>query len=92
MKKIPVARYSHDVHSDYAGYIVEIDNRYIAQVAKLAGAPSDVSAGVLLKVNVGALVEKNQVLYRIYAESQGELTYALSLLKHHKHIIKVEPL
>lgn len=92
MKKIPIATHFHDVLAEYAGKVVSIDNRYIARVAKLAGAPSDIAAGVSLKVNVGTLVEENQVLYRIYAESKGELTYALSLLKQHTEIIKVTPL
>jgi thymidine phosphorylase len=92
MKKIPIAPYFHDVLSEHAGQVIEIDNRYIARVAKLAGAPTDVSAGVALYVNIGTLVEKNQVLYRIFAETKGELAYALSLLKLHTQIIKVEPL
>lgn len=92
MKAIPVASHFRDILAEYPGKVVSIDNRYIARVAKLAGAPSDVAAGVLLKVNVGSMVEKNQVLYRIYAESKGELIYALSLLKQHKEIIKVVPL
>ena len=90
MKKIPLAAYFQDVLAESGGEIIEIDNRYIAQIAKLAGAPSDPAAGILLKVTVGTLVKKNQALYRIYAESQSELTYALSLLKIHKNIIKIK--
>ena len=59
-----------------SGYLTAIDNRLIARIAKLAGAPRQQRAGVRLLVRVGEGGEKGQPLYEIHAETTGELAYA----------------
>jgi len=58
------------------GTLTTIDNRVIARIAKLAGAPRQKTAGVRLLTRVGAKVERGQSLYEIHAETPGELAYA----------------
>ena len=58
------------------GYLTAIDNRVIARIAKLAGAPRQKTAGVRLLTRVGAKVDRGQPLYEIHAETPGELAYA----------------
>src|SRR3546814_9051757 len=55
------------------GVLQVIDNRKIAKLAKLSGAPQSKSAGIHLNVRLGENIEKGQLLYTIYAESKGEL-------------------
>lgn len=55
-----------------------IDNRRIARIAKLAGAPRQKSAGIRLLVRIGDWVDKGQPLYELHAETPGELAYALA--------------
>ena len=55
-----------------------IDNRRIARIAKLAGAPRQKSAGVRLLVRIGDHMDKGQPLYELHAETPGELAYALA--------------
>lgn len=81
MFDIPQAKHTHTVLSDQSGEIKSIDNYIIAQLAKLAGAPSYKTSGVDLLEKVGAVVQKNQPLLVIHAEAKGELDYALSFLK-----------
>ncbi len=59
-----------------AGTMVSIDNRRIAKVAKLAGAPGRNTAGVLLLKRPGDKVELGEPLYEIHAETPGELEWA----------------
>jgi thymidine phosphorylase len=66
-----------------------IDNRKIAKLAKLSGAPQSKSAGILLNVHLNDSVEKDQLLYTLYAESQGELHYALEYKNNHNDIITI---
>ena len=66
-----------------AGYITAIDNRLIARIAKLAGAPRQQRAGVRLLVRVGEPVETGQPLYEIHAETTGELAYARAYAEAH---------
>jgi thymidine phosphorylase len=85
-----LAPYTHIVLSKKSGVIVEINNRRLASVAKLAGAPLAKMAGVRLHVKVGDHIEKNQPLYIVYAESLGELDYAISYVDAVNNIITIK--
>ena len=70
--------------------IVNIDNRHIASLAKLAGAPISKSAGVELLVSLHTVVSKSQPLFKLYAETQSQLDYALDFLKQGHEIFQIE--
>ncbi|MGI9544550.1 MAG: thymidine phosphorylase family protein [Cyclobacteriaceae bacterium] len=76
-KEPPTAPFQHNVLASQSGIIQSIDNRKLAQVAKLAGAPHDPAAGLEVFASIGSSVATGQPLYCIHAESQGELKYAL---------------
>lgn len=59
-----------------SGAVVAIDNRRLARIAKLAGAPQAPCAGLELHVRCGDFVERGQPLFTLHAESPGELAYA----------------
>ena len=65
-----------EITSQSAGHLTAIDNRVIARIAKLAGAPRQKSAGVRLLVRVGTKIARGQPLYEIHAGTPGELAYA----------------
>lgn len=87
----PVAPLTRAVVSQHTGECVAVDNRRIAQVAKLAGAPQSRSAGVDLHLRLGQRVERGAPLYTIHAEAPGELEYALAFANRHPDILRVEP-
>ncbi|MBB4371752.1 thymidine phosphorylase [Bradyrhizobium sp. cir1] len=62
--------------AERSGRVVSIDNRRIARLAKLAGAPDDKAAGAELHVRTGDLVERGQQLCTVHADAPGELAYA----------------
>ena len=78
-----------EITAEKSGVLKRIDNRKIAKLAKLSGAPQSKSAGILLNVHLGELIEENQLLYTIYAESKGELNYALEYKNNHNDIITI---
>ena len=84
-----LAPYKIEIRAEKSGSLKRIDNRKIAKLAKLSGAPQSKSAGILLNVHLGEQVEENQLLYTIYAESQGELNYAMVYKNNHKDIITI---
>lgn len=90
LRDVPTARLTHVVRATSAGECVSIDNRNIARVAKLAGAPRAHAAGLDLHVRLGARVQKDAPLYTVHAEAQGELEYALNYAERHPHIVQVE--
>lgn len=82
------AKYSRTVEAEFAGIISEIDNRKIAQVAKLSGAPDAPEAGVDLFVHLQQRVERGQPLFSIHANSPGELEYAFEYYKQNHQTIQ----
>jgi thymidine phosphorylase len=72
----PEAAHRHPVAAERPGVVEAFDNRRLAQVAKLAGAPGAPAAGVELRVRLGRRVEAGEALYVIHAETRGELAYA----------------
>lgn len=91
MRAIPQAAFTHDIEAQESGLVTAIDNRRVARVAKLAGAPADKVAGLDLRTAVGQRVEKGQPLFTVHAASRGELDYALSFLEQRNHIFEIEP-
>lgn len=84
-----LAPYKIEIKAEKSGVLERIDNRKIAKLAKLSGAPKSKSAGILLNVHLKDSIEKNQLLYTIYAESKGELNYAMKYQNNHNDIITI---
>lgn len=76
LREPPVAPYRQEVPARRSGAVAAIDNRRLARIAKLAGAPQAACAGIDLHVRCGDLVERGQPLFTLHAVSPGELAYA----------------
>lgn len=76
MREPLVGRHSKPVTARHPGVVTAVDNRHLAQVAKMAGAPVAARAGVVFEASIGTPVSAGQPLFTIYAQSQGELEYA----------------
>ena len=69
------------VCSNKAGYLLWIDNTSIVEVSRLAGAPKDKGAGILLHKKIGDRVEKDEPLFTMYAERNAKLQRGLDELE-----------
>jgi thymidine phosphorylase len=65
-----------DVLASASGVVTGIDNLQIARVARLAGAPKVIEAGVDLFRKLGDAVLAGEVLYRVHARFQSDLVFA----------------
>lgn len=82
-KRIPkVAKYSANVAAKQAGRVKAIENKTIAHIARIAGAPKDPTAGLFLHKKIGDRVKKGEALYTIYASNPSQLKYALEFAKN----------
>ena len=72
------------------GLVRAIDNRRLARIAKLAGAPAAASAGLELRCRIGDRIGAGQALFEVHARSAGELAYALDYARAHPDIISWE--
>jgi thymidine phosphorylase len=79
-KEPPIAPFRYDMLSTTSGTVYAIDNRKLARIAKLAGAPRSPSAGVLFLAPLEKIVKPGDLLLSVYAESTGELEYAKAYL------------
>ena len=77
------------VCANRSGVVHAIDNRRLARVAKLAGAPRANRAGVFLRVRMGDRVAAGDALFDVHAQSRGEMDYALSFVDAHPGIFEV---
>lgn len=90
LKTPPEARYRHEVTAESSGNVGFIDNRKIAKVAKLAGAPTSPASGVMMLTTLGEAVLQGQPIFEIHADAEGELAYALEYLGDHSDIIRTK--
>ncbi|MTV36347.1 thymidine phosphorylase family protein [Duganella radicis] len=76
MREPPRADYTQVVAALHGGRLIAIDNRRLARLAKLAGAPKAPAAGLELHRPLGSQLEAGEPLLTLHAESPGELAYA----------------
>jgi thymidine phosphorylase len=86
----PPALYCETIKSPGEGRIGEINCWEIARIAKLAGAPANVSAGVLLLKSVGEMVSRGEPLMQLHAESAMQLEFAREYANTHSDIVKFD--
>jgi thymidine phosphorylase len=84
-----IAPYRHVMTSGARGVVASLDNRRLAKIAKLAGAPEDNAAGLELHVKLTDGVTARQPLYTIHSESPGELAYALNYARANPDIVGI---
>jgi len=84
LSKIKLAKHKKDVKVDSSVKIVEIDNKKINFLARIAGCPVDKSSGIYLHAHVGSKLKKSEKLITIYAESKPRLKEALRYYKKEK--------
>lgn len=89
MKTLGAASHRADVTAARTGEVLAIDNRKLAKVAKLAGAPNDPLAGADFHAPIGTFVVTGQPLFTVHAETPGQLQYALSYAGAHPNIIQI---
>jgi thymidine phosphorylase len=82
-----IASYRRVIAATTGGLVTSLDNRRLAKVAKLAGAPEDNAAGLELHVRLGDKIDSRQPLYTIHSESPGELAYALTYARANHGIV-----
>ena len=88
-RELPAAaHFRHVIPSHADGRIREIDCWEIARVAKRAGAPANVAAGVRLLRTVGDVVAKDDPLFEIHSSSETQLDEARTYAEKHPEIVR----
>jgi len=77
--ELPIGPYHASVRSKQAGRVLWMSTESIVRIARMAGAPKEKGAGVLLRAKLGDSVRKEGVLFEVYAERNTKLEAALKL-------------
>lgn len=84
---IQVGQYTADIYASTDGYVIEFDNKWIIEIARLAGAPNDKGAGVAIHKKMGEQVKKGDSILTIHAEKEFKLDLALTTAQRTNPII-----
>ncbi len=80
--RIPLGKYAKGIISSKKGIVKSIDNITISKIARTAGAPTDLGAGVYLFKHKKDIVVKGDKLFIIYSESKRKLDYAVEIARN----------
>ncbi|WP_458735917.1 thymidine phosphorylase family protein [Zobellella taiwanensis] len=89
LKKIPDAAFQRELGAAHSGTLLAMDNRRLARLAKLAGAPSSPAAGLRLHAKLGQALARGQPLLTLYADSRGELDYAAAYYARNQDLFMI---
>lgn len=88
-KKLPkLGEHIIEIKASKNGRIVEIKNKFIATIARTAGAPKDAGAGVFIHVKLGDKVKKGQKLFTVYCVNESRIKFVKELNPLQAYIIK----
>ena len=65
------------VNAPASGYVIEMNNKSLISLARIAGAPHDRGAGILLHAKKGKLVKAGEPLFTLYADRSWRLQQAI---------------
>ncbi|MDD3159616.1 MAG: AMP phosphorylase [Candidatus ainarchaeum sp.] len=78
---IKLAKYKKEIFAKENGVIQEFNIKLLTKAARLAGAPADKTAGILLSKTVGEKIGRNELLLTIYAENKQKLEVATEFIE-----------
>lgn len=90
MRAPPRAPLQAPVSASRSGRVIHMNNRKIATLAKLAGAPDVKAAGLSLSVRLGDEVAVGDPILFVHAETAGELGYAMDYANANPDLIEIE--
>lgn len=77
----PIGKLTKEITADKSGYVNFIDNKSIVKIAREAGAPYDKGAGLVITKKGGQPVEKDELIYTLYADHERKLKAADALAR-----------
>jgi AMP phosphorylase len=86
-EEILIGEHQEDVLSPSNGYVVAFFNKRIVELARLAGAPADKKAGVIIRKKMGEMVKKGEPLFTLCSSSEWDLSSAAKDAKRQMPIV-----
>jgi thymidine phosphorylase len=90
IREPPVSKLQRLLKATRSGRVVHLNNRKLARLAKLAGAPAVKAAGLFMHVRLGDEVGSGGAVATVHADTAGELDYALDYAAANPDIVEIE--
>lgn len=87
LNRIKIAKHKKNILAKGRGKIIEIDNKKINSLARVAGCPEDKSAGLYFYAKTHDSLKKGDKILAIYSESPSRLSQAVKFYQKEKPII-----
>lgn len=84
--KLRPGAFQKEIRAGKSGYLTNISNKALVRIVRAAGSPTDKGAGVILNRKVGQPVQKDDVLFTIYADNESKLADAVDLARKIKPV------
>ncbi|MEX0567672.1 MAG: thymidine phosphorylase [Candidatus Njordarchaeota archaeon] len=84
---IPIGTYKIELRADTNGYVVQIDNTLIMEIARKAGAPKDIGAGVIIPYKGGRYVKEGSIILRIFSNNESRLDEAYKFAQDNPPVV-----
>ncbi len=79
--EVAIGKYVEHITAPDGGYISGMTNRALVNIARMAGAPRDYGAGIIVHHKRGDKVEPGEAIMTIHSDSQFNLEQALTLAR-----------
>ncbi len=76
---VQIGKYKKEIASDRDGYVDSINNKSIIKVARTAGTPKSQGAGIMIFKKKGMKVDRDEMIYTIFADNKLKLEEAAKL-------------
>lgn len=80
-ERIPVAPYSHVIKAEKADTVYSLDSYNIGSMARMAGAPQDQTAGVIMYVDRGDNIKPGDPILEIRSHSERRISDTMALMR-----------
>ncbi len=78
------SRLTKKVKAEKSGKVTYVNNKMVARIARVAGAPKSAGSGLWLDKKLGDRVKKGDALFTIYSDSKASLNNAAKFAKQDK--------
>ncbi|MCC7552274.1 AMP phosphorylase [Candidatus Micrarchaeota archaeon] len=79
--ELPIGEYIYQVKAEKSGRIGHVDSKILSKIARAAGSPKDIGAGIVLHREAGDKVRKGEVILSVYSESETKIEFAIKALE-----------
>lgn len=79
--EISLGEYTKEIIAPSSGYVTNIENKKIIEIARTLGAPNDKGAGLEVNKKEGDEVEKGEKLLKLFSEEKWKLDEAMKKVK-----------